>query len=93
METITSLSGMSSGSIKESNGKRAAVEEVHGRLEPFVVVVVGPDDLELEDDHAVLVDPGRFETGPDDHQRACIVELAEPASAALAWPEHSNTTA
>ena len=92
METITSLSGMLSGSIKASNGNVPAVEEVHGRLEPFVVVVVGPDDLELEDDHAVLVDPGRFEAGPDDHERARVVELSEPclggAGVARAFEHH-----
>ena len=57
--------------------QRATVEQVHRRLEPFVVVVVGPDDLELEDDHAVLVEAGWFEPGPDDHEGARIVELPE----------------
>jgi hypothetical protein len=37
-------------------------EEVHGRLKPVVVVVVGPDDLKLKDDQAVLVDAGWFST-------------------------------
>ena len=72
--------------------QRSGGEEVHGRLEPLVVVVVGPDDLELEDDHAVLVEPGRFEAGPDDDQRARVVELSEPrlggAGVARAFEHH-----
>src|ERR1700683_188726 len=71
----------------------ATVEEVHGWLEPFVVVVVGPDDLELEDDHTVLVDPGWFEAGPNVYERARKVELPEPcfgrAGLARAFEHHS----
>ena len=79
MASITSLSGMSVGSINEQTDERqrSAAQEIHRRPEAVVVVVVGPDDLELEDDQAVLVEAGRFEPGADDHERARIVQLTE----------------
>ena len=77
MASITSLSAMSSGSISDASGSVPLPEKVDRRCEAFVVVVVGADDLELEDDHAVLVEARRIEPGAHNDQGPGVVQLPE----------------
>ena len=73
----TSSSSTSSGSISCVERQRARREQLERGREPLGVVVVRADDRQLEHDRAVVVDARHVVAGPDEHERARVVELVE----------------